>query len=392
MRIAYVCADPGVPVFGTKGCSIHVQEVIRALVHRGHDVVLIAQRVGGVPPQGLDSVTVHALPPLTAADAASREQEALAANAHVLSLLEQEGPFDLVYERYSLWSHAGVTHAVQHGLPSLLEVNAPLIDEQVAHRVLINRRGADAVATQVFASASALIAVSDEIAAYVVRMGAPATKVHVVPNGVDPERFRPDIVPARPAPAGTVTIGFVGTLKPWHGVPDLLDAFAVLHRTAPASRLLIVGSGPEQEALEQRAATLGLGDAAEFTGAVPPAEMPALVASMDIAVAPYPPMDVCYFSPLKVFEYMAAGRAVVGSRIGQLGALIEHDVDGIVYEPGSVPALAAALIRLHGDAPLRARLGAQARAKILRSHSWTATVDRLLDVASHCEAALAGGV
>ncbi|MEZ4703290.1 MAG: glycosyltransferase family 4 protein [Rhodothermales bacterium] len=378
MRIAYVCADPGVPVFGTKGCSIHVQEVIRAFVRQGHDVVLFAQRLGGGPAADLAGVQVWTLPSLASADTQAREKDALAANDRMLALLDREGPFDLVYERYSLWSHAGMTYASTHGIAGLLEVNAPLIEEQATHRVLIDRQGAQTVADHVFASASALIAVSDDVARYLVDTAVPAEKVHVVPNGVDPERFTPAVRPASPAPAGVFTVGFVGTLKPWHGLPDLIEGFALLRRADPTARLLIVGQGPEQDALEADLARRGLRDAAEFTGAVDPVDVPAYIASMDVAVAPYPKMDTCYFSPLKVFEYMASGRAVVGSRNGQLATLIEDGEDGLIYEPGDTAGLAVALIQLNRNSTLRYRLGENARRKILRHHTWEATADRIV--------------
>src|SRR5690606_13714515 len=124
--------------------------------------------------------------------------------------------------------------------------------------------------------------------------------------------------------APAVTVGFVGTLKPWHGVSLLLEAFARLAADFAGVRLLIVGDGPERAALDQQAAALGIASLTEFTGAVDPELIPALLAEMDVAVAPYPRLDDFYFSPLKVLEYMAAGRAVVASRIGMIPEWIEH--------------------------------------------------------------------
>src|SRR5205085_1861673 len=123
MRIAYVCADGGVPVFGRKGCSIHVQEVVRALSQRGARVELFASRTEGEPPLALDEIRVHALPALPRGDHAIREQAALAANDALYKTLERDGPFDLVYERYSLWSYAGMEFARDSSTPGLLEVN-----------------------------------------------------------------------------------------------------------------------------------------------------------------------------------------------------------------------------------------------------------------------------
>ena len=166
MRVAYVCADPGVPVFGSKGSSIHAQEMLRALKSRGCRVELFAARVDGAPPPGLEALAVHRLPRLSAPDAAAREREALAANGPLRHTLAEAGRFDVVYERYSLWSHAAMEHARDAGTPGILEVNAPLVEEQAKYRTLADREGAERVARRVFAAARALVAVSDGVASH----------------------------------------------------------------------------------------------------------------------------------------------------------------------------------------------------------------------------------
>ncbi|MFQ5570223.1 MAG: glycosyltransferase family 4 protein [Rhodothermales bacterium] len=381
MRIAYLCADPGVPVFGTKGCSVHVQEGIRALLGQEAQVTLFASRLGGTPPADLEAVPVHRLPRLPKGDAAARERAALAANDDLASLLEREGPFDLVYERYALWSYAGMAHARKHRIPGVLEVNAPLIDEQARHRRLVDRESAEWVASRVFSTASVLLAVSREVAAYVATYPDTRGRIHVVPNGVNPERFRPGVVPTAPAPPGTFTVGFVGSLKPWHGLAHLAEAFTVLHRYAPATRLLIVGDGPERDRLEAALSQHGVADAALFTGAVLPEKVPGLIASMDVAVAPYPKQAPCYFSPLKIFEYMASEVPVIASRVGQISEVIEDRVSGLLCPPGDEGALVTALIKLWREPALRARLAEAARARIVRDHTWEATARRVLHLA-----------
>ncbi|HET7087174.1 MAG TPA: glycosyltransferase family 4 protein, partial [Anaerolineae bacterium] len=344
-----------------------------------------AIRIGYVlkryPPPDLEAVRLHKLPALPKGELAAREQAALAANRDLRNTLEREGPFDVVYERYSLWSFAGMEYAQAMGIPGLLEVNAPLIEEQSAHRGLVNCARAERVAQQVFDAATVLIAVSEEIAAYL--DGYPATqgRVHVVPNGVNPNRFPADLKPSCPARAGTFTVGFVGTLKPWHGLSVLVEAFAMLRQHAPNSRLLVVGDGPERERLETGLSARKLHEAAYFTGAVVPSQVPGLVASMDVAVAPYPRQSPFYFSPLKVYEYMAAGRAVAASRIGQLVHLIEDGVNGLLCPAGDPVALGAALDRLRHEPELRTRLGQAARSTVLRHHTWEAVARRLLRLA-----------
>ena len=381
MRVAYVCADPGVPVFGEKGSSIHVQEMLRALKSRGCRVELFAARVDGAPPPGLEALPLHRLPRLSASDAAAREREALAANVELRRTLAEAGRFDVVYERYSLWSHAAMEHARDAGTPGVLEVNAPLVEEQATYRTLADREGAERVARQVFAAARALVAVSDGVASFLRAQGAAPERVHVVPNGVDPARFPESVLPSRPADPGVFTVGFVGTLKAWHGLPQLAEAFHRLHDSHPATRLLIVGDGPEREDLVRDLAARGLSGSALLCGAVPPAEIPGLLASMDAAVAPYPPIDPFYFSPLKVFEYMAAGLPVAASRIGQLAAVIRDGGNGLLLPPGDAGALSAALVRLCEDRALRIRLGRAARGTVLEEHTWEAVAGRILRLA-----------
>ncbi|RME48196.1 MAG: glycosyltransferase family 1 protein [Chloroflexi bacterium] len=381
MRVAYICADPGVPVFGCKGASVHVQEVIRALVRRGARVELFAMRIGGDVPAGFEEIPIHPLPPIPKGDQGAREQVALAANASLRAALMREGPFDLVYERYSLWSFAGMAYARATGVPGLLEVNAPLIEEQARHRELVHLVDAERVASMAFGAASALLAVSRQVADYLEGHPAARGRVHIVPNGVDPQRFRPGVVPALPGCPGTFTVGFAGSLKPWHGLDILVEAFSLLRRRDPGVRLLVVGDGPMREQMVADLSINGVIDAVHFAGAVAPDEVPAWLASMDVAVAPYPDLEDFYFSPLKMYEYMAAGVPVVASRVGQIAELIEDGVNGVLVPPGDAGALVNALAWLRADASLRARLGPAGRATVLRDHTWDAVAERILALA-----------
>jgi glycosyltransferase involved in cell wall biosynthesis len=381
-RVAYVCSDPGVPVFGRKGASVHVQEVIRALLAEGASVDLFALRSGGAIPTDLERVRVHPLPVDTSGPPQERELLLLAANRLLAQAIAHGGPFDLVYERYALWAHAGMETARNLGVPGLLEVNAPLVTEQERHRELHHKDLAERTSARAFAAATALLAVSPAVAEYLAGRPEGAGRIHLVPNAVDPDRFD---LPRRPSEDG-VTIGFVGTLKPWHGVADLLDAFAEVAPRRPSVRLVLIGDGPERPALEARATGLGIDERVTWLGAIEPAAVPALLAGIDIAVAPYPPLPDFYFSPLKVFEYMASGAAVVASRAGTLSQLVRHEVEGLLYEPGDLEGLAQALQRLVDDAPLRCSLGAEGRATVRERHTWRGVARRILSLGARVPA------
>lgn len=380
MRIAYICADAGVPVFGHKGCSIHVQEFLRALLKRGAEVTLYAARLGGVAPREFASLPIRQIEANRGSDAGARELAAFAANRDLLKNLRQDGPFDIIYERYSLFSYGAMQYARAIGASGILEINAPLIEEQSEYRTLVNRPLAEGTSRAAFAAASTLVAVSEEVARYLARYPETVGRVNVVPNGVDLDRFAPcaSRVTSR---SGTFTVGFVGSLKRWHGLSGLVAAFDSLRQRGPEARLLIVGDGPERGALEQDLQNRGAAGSAHFTGAVPHDEVPGLLASMDVAVAPYPKLSSFYFSPLKIYEYMAAGIPIVASRTGQVQQIVKHGVTGLLYEPDDIPGLCNALGLLRRDPQLRRQLGKAGRAWVMRGHGWDAVLERALETA-----------
>ena len=373
MRIAYVTVDPGIPVFGTKGASVHIQEVVRELIRRGHDVTVHTTRAGRDIPDDLAGLKVIETR-IEADDPAARERAQQEVSARIAARIIADGA-DLVYERYSLFSTALAEVTDATGAVGVLEVNAPLIEEQRTHRVLVDEEAAgNALARQVTA-ATATIAVSDPVRDWV-RERTGSESVHTVPNGVSITRIVP-----RPEEIGDPVVTFVGTLKPWHGVADLLAAAALAKRPW---KLRIIGDGPERAALEEQAA--GLGIEVDFRGAVAPADMPGQLAGSAIGVAPYPDLggeQQQYFSPLKVYEYLAAGLPVVASAVGQLPQILGEL--GTLVPPSDPAALAAAIDDLAADPVLRGELGWRGRVQAEEKHSWAGAVDHILDLAGRAD-------
>jgi glycosyltransferase involved in cell wall biosynthesis len=283
----------------------------------------------------------------------------------------------MVYERYALWSSAALQWARGEGLPGVIEANAPLVEEQARHRALHNRSLAEAVSLEALIAARQVVAVSSGVARWLTNEGIDPGKIEVIANGVDADRFAPTFRADCPVPV----VGFVGTLKPWHGLEVLVQAAALLKAQGLQFSMLLVGDGPERAALEAALAERGLAAQVELTGAVDPAEIPGLLARMDVAVAPYPDLDDFYFSPLKVMEYMAAGRAVVASRIGDIDGLVKHGETGLLCPPGDAAALAEALARLIRNPAQRTRLGRAARAHAMAELGWNSVAQRVLALA-----------
>ncbi len=178
---------------------------------------------------------------------------------------------------------------------------------------------------------------------------------------------------------------FAGAFRAWHGAINLVHAIAALRaRGRDDLGAAFVGTGPEWSAA--RDAATGLSGVV-FTGAVPHEAMPAALASADIGVAPFDPSRHAalaiefYWSPLKVFEYMASGLPVVAPRIARLDKLVGHGREGLLYDGADPGALAATLETLAADPDRRATLGAAARARAEREFSWRAhcaALDRAL--------------
>jgi glycosyltransferase involved in cell wall biosynthesis len=309
------------------------------------------------------------------------------ANDALTGHLVRNGPYDLVYERYSLWSYGGMQFSRDSHVPGVLEVNAPLIEEQARYREMNAPDFAKQVARQTFQNAEVIGAVSSQVANYVESFPDTGECVHVIPNGINPSRF-PSQNAARDLQH--FTVGFVGSLKPWHGLSTLVESFVNLHRTCPESRLLVVGDGPERENLLAQLASAGRSvlAASTLTGAVPSGEVPRYLNCMDVGVAPYPAMPGFYFSPMKIFEYMAAGLPVVASRIGDLPYVMRDGFDGTFYAPDDAAELTDLLIRLRRDSTLRCRLGQNARVTVLRNHTWEKNAERVLSLAGVTGASL----
>jgi glycosyltransferase involved in cell wall biosynthesis len=294
---------------------------------------------------------------------------------------------DVVYERNGLY-RVGVAMACKRlKLPYVLFVEA---DEILEHDYMgepiagLLRWRAARMFRHNLSAANCIICVSEPSKAHLVTVWhIPAEKIVVFPNGVDVQRFRPD---PEERSHGRVSLGadtnplvlFVGNFYDWHDVGTLLDSFAQVLTAYPDAQLVLVGDGATRQAMEQRAADLGVGHAVQFTGLLPHGEVPRLMAAADVAVVPYPPMEHdLWLSPLKLFEYMASGAAIIASAVGQLTEVVQDGSNGLLVPPGDVSALAAALRRLIGDSALRSSLGRQAREDAMRKHSWEDYILRL---------------
>lgn len=379
MNIAYINADPGIPSYGTKGSSIHVQEIIRSMINNGARVDLYTPRVDGNTPSGLEEVKIIKLPDAPKGDLETRENLCIDMNSDLLRYLRDSKKYDLIYERYSLWSYSAIEYAKQNKIPSVLEINAPLIEEEKKYRKLINEDTALGIAKKNFNNSPVLTVVSDPIRKYVQRFLNNDKEVYVFPNGVNTKKFNNAKQPELGNIKGKFVIGFVGSLKKWHGVSMLIDAFELFLKRNPQSILLIVGDSKERANLENQINSKGISDSVILTGSVEHSQIPGYLASLDIAVAPYLDDQNFYFSPLKIYEYMAAGVPVLASDVKQIQSIVKDFENGKLFAPGNVGSLCDNLQFLKDNKDISQKIGNEGKESV-KNNSWDAIAKRIIDI------------
>lgn len=384
-RLAYLLPDPGIPVGGTKGASVHVDALCGALARRGFEVTLYAARVtGALSAPGSERVVVVPVDVGSVGSGPGADARRIEAAERFFETVEPAlavAPPDWVHERLSLFAGGGAAMAARLGLPRVVEVNAPVAAERLAHFTLSLPEEAAAAERAALASAS-VVAVSDPLAAWAAAMGAARTAV--VPNGaiLDPlgPRGRADARHRLRHHFGfgdrRVVVGFTGSLKPWHGVELLVEAVGRAS-TRSSLALLVVGDGPGRESVERAIARLPGTVPTAMTGAVPSRTVPDLLAAMDLAVAPYLPTEAFYFSPLKVAEAMASHLPVVASDFAPVRELLGES--GLLVPPGDPAALADAIVGLAADPAGRRRCAAEGWRRAVARLSWRSVAQRVAE-------------
>ncbi len=259
-------------------------------------------------------------------------------------------------------------------MPFYLEVNAPIADERTRFGGLSLRGLARRLEAWTWRAATRVVAVTGVLKSMIATAGVHPDRIEVVPNGIDPAAFAD--LPARPDAPDPLVLGFVGFVRDWHGLDAVISAMAG-HAGSPRLDLVVVGDGPARAALERQAAALGIADRVRFTGLAPHQDVPRLVAGFDIALQP---RAVAYASPLKIFDYMAAGRAIVAPDQPNIREILTNGETALLFDPACADALWQTVLRFAGDAALRMRLGAAARLEIeRRRYTWGGNAARLID-------------
>lgn len=338
MKIAHVNQDPGIAPGRKKGAAVHVEAMRRAFARLGAQCVEVDH---------------------------PDDREAFVR----LTVEHARRPLDLVYERHALDRFASAEFARQQGVPHVIEINAPLEDEDARYRGGQRADSARAREREAFANATLVIAVSSAVARYAEERGARRESVLVRPNAVDPDLFRPraagDTWRERLVPAGRCALGFHGRLRPWHNFELLADVCDELLARGREIQLVLLGEGEFESAWRGRVPA----DRVSHVAWLPHAEAAGVVAAFDFLPLTYAPDAPCYFSPLKLMEAMAAGVVPIVPDLGDLADAVGRGAHGRIYTAGSRAGLVACIEGLLDRPSEREALAASARAHAC-AHAW----------------------
>lgn len=361
------------------GQSVHIDELVRALRDRGHDVLVVGPTQHANASFGSDAGPIAWLK--QAIPGSLYEVLEFAYNIPAFWRLAKACRTlrpDILYERYSLFLLAGLWLHRLCKLPMLLEVNAPLADERRRFDNLRLKALADLAEKWVWRGADRALPVTGVLAEHLRAKGVPAERLTVVPNGIGPEFLSP-APDARSAQSrlgidARVVLGFVGFMRPWHGLDRVVDFIADAGPQA-GLHLLLIGDGPARADLENQARARGVANQVTFTGVVPRDRIIEHIAAFDVALQPD---VVSYASPLKLFEYMALGRAIVAPDTANIREVIKQGENALLFDPAREDTFRAALSQLCADAALRQTLGAAARHTIVHDgFTWARNAARV---------------
>lgn len=386
-KLLYVRPLVGIPAaFG--GSVTHTHEVIRAIGQMGvgvrahtTDALIAGLTPGDGSPVNWQFTRVPRVLRGVPASAGLGGDAAL-----VKAAFRDAGPADAIYQRHTRFSLVGALLARLVGRPFILEYNGS--EAFFGSHWQPTPFAAQLLACEdaSLAAATVIVVVADVERRLLIERGVDPTRILVNPNGVDADRFKPGSGRATRRSLGFddhhLVIGFLGSFGPWHGAPLLTESFVALSDSHPEARLLLMGDGPEKTRARDILADAGLLDRAVFTGRVGPATVPQHLDSCDVLASPHVPLPggtEFFGSPTKLFEYMAAGRSIAATRLGQIGDVLEDGSTALLSTPGSVEEFTESLRRLADTPDLRERLGEHARRAAQERHSWRLNAQRVAE-------------
>lgn len=364
------------------GQYVHIEELTNALKEQGHEIIMVCPKIAETKDFGSEGGIVPFLKKHIPQAAYELMELAYSVYAFVkLAKAVRKHKPDCLYERYNLYMVAGVWLKKVFNISMLSEVNAPLLDERSKYNGIALTGLARWSERYVWSNADYVLPVTQVLADRVAREGVDNKRIKVIPNGINLKRFGsiPDIQDAKVklGLGDSLVLGFTGFVREWHRLDKVVELLADSSQ-AQRRHLLLVGDGPARSSVEQRAKELGVSGQVTITGVVGRDKVSEYVSAFDIALQP----DVVpYASPLKLFEYLAMGRAIVAPDTPNIREVLEDEYNALLFDPDRFETFIELIRKMCADDSLRQRLAFNAKQTITdRRYTWennASTVVRL---------------
>lgn len=408
LKIAYLNQQTGIQLNDRLGAVIHLRAILDNLKKKGHDVaylspdqrsghIFIQDNIGQVREADLKITYAEDKNPFWAGERLVRRlQSQLGIPYFALfdslrfyeACCRNMADREVFHERFGMLGIGGTWAARRMRKAIVLEVNADYLNEIdfFGKRITGSLRQAVARTSQYcYRYATLIVAVSNELKNFLVdQRNVLERKIFVLPNGAETDHFYPEMLPLDAKQKLELpqkpSIVFVGGFHPWHACDDLIESFLRLQSRNPEVILYLIGDGPLLNELKSYVQLNGIANIV-FVGAIEHQKIPLWLAAGDVLVSPFKSFSPGKGgSPLKLFEYMAAGRAIVASNTGQVPEILENEKDGLIVQPGDIEGFFIALNRLFENANMRDCLGRRAREKVVERYSWDAHVQKLIEI------------
>jgi glycosyltransferase involved in cell wall biosynthesis len=358
------------------GQSVHIEELVAAFRNAGHEVCVVGPKFYENANFGGEShiiATARRICPGLFFELAELIYNVPA----FLRLRRAYRDFapDLIYERYNLYYFGGVLLKMFYRVPFYLEINSPIADERSRFGGLRLRTLARALERIVWKSADRVFVVSAVLGAMVAEAGVMLERITVIPNGVGRDAFSAEPYKAvQRGPTDPVIIGFVGFVREWHGLSAVVDGLASDRDELPVQLVIV---GPPSEDLERQAQKFAVANRIRFVGLHQRDAIPNVIRTFDIALQP---RAVAYASPLKLFEYMASGRAIAAPDQENIREVLKDGENAVLFDPEAPGALWRAIRQLATDPQLRERLGRAARRTLDEcDYTWEGNASKVIN-------------